>query len=270
MAKLGNTTGTSSPSFQIGLQGPQLKNNSNVLEARNNPDSAFSLVRGATPVGSNDLTTKQYVDTKSGAVPVSAQFDGNNTLPTNSNAAKYYVVTTTGPNASIGQVLYDDGSGSGTVTVFPATYQIISTTQAFTGGTVTFAANALYAWNGTQWAGLANNTTGGMRTVRFAITNAASQSSAIKIPANAYIAKAQLEIGTPFSPGATIAIGRSGSQSLIQATSDNNPQGSAGDIYMVANDTSWGGTEAVVLVTIAGSPSSGAGVIAVEYSVPDA
>jgi hypothetical protein len=48
--------------FQIGLGGPQIKNNGGVLEHRNAGDSAFAIARGLDPVGADDLTTKRYVD----------------------------------------------------------------------------------------------------------------------------------------------------------------------------------------------------------------
>jgi hypothetical protein len=54
--------GTAETLFQLGLGGPQLKNNASVIEARDNADAAFVIVRGATPVAANDLTTKAYVD----------------------------------------------------------------------------------------------------------------------------------------------------------------------------------------------------------------
>lgn len=48
--------------FKLGVAGPRLKNNSGSVEARNNADSAFAVVRGATPVGNDDLVTKSYGD----------------------------------------------------------------------------------------------------------------------------------------------------------------------------------------------------------------
>lgn len=49
--------------LQLGHSGPKLKNNSGVIENRNAADDNFVIVRGATPVGTNDLSTKNYVDT---------------------------------------------------------------------------------------------------------------------------------------------------------------------------------------------------------------
>jgi hypothetical protein len=54
--------GTVETLFQIGLQGPQLKNNSGAIESRNATDTGFAIARGATPVGANDLATKAYTD----------------------------------------------------------------------------------------------------------------------------------------------------------------------------------------------------------------
>jgi hypothetical protein len=54
--------GTIETIFQLGLGGPNLKNNAGVVENRNAADAAFAIARGATPLAANDLTTKAYVD----------------------------------------------------------------------------------------------------------------------------------------------------------------------------------------------------------------
>lgn len=55
--------GTVSNLFQLGRRGPQLKNNSGVVEHRNAGDSAFVIARGADPVGNDDFVTKRFGDT---------------------------------------------------------------------------------------------------------------------------------------------------------------------------------------------------------------
>ncbi len=62
--------GTIETIFQIGLGGPQIKNNAGAFEMRNLSDSAFVITRGLTPVAANDYATKAYVDSggASGAV----------------------------------------------------------------------------------------------------------------------------------------------------------------------------------------------------------
>lgn len=55
--------GTISQTFKVGLSGFLLKNSSGVAEVRVSDDSGYGIIRGATPVASNDLATKNYVDT---------------------------------------------------------------------------------------------------------------------------------------------------------------------------------------------------------------
>ena len=67
MADINNKLrGTTQSTFRIGISGPQLKNNSGVIEARDSTDAGFAIMRGATPVGNDDLTHKSYVDTQVG------------------------------------------------------------------------------------------------------------------------------------------------------------------------------------------------------------
>lgn len=55
--------GTVETLFQIGASGPQVKNNSGVIEARNSTDTAFAVLRVADPVGANDALTLGSHDT---------------------------------------------------------------------------------------------------------------------------------------------------------------------------------------------------------------
>lgn len=263
--------GTIETIFQIGLGGPQVKNNSGAIEGRNSADSAFAVVRGASPVADNDLATKQYVDTIAAPTIVTAQANGGSALPSNTGTEHFIVVSTSGVNASIGQLLWDDGSGAGTVTVIAAAARMIVTTVALTGGTVSFAADSPYVWDtsSSTWVAVGPSAvSGAIREIRLAITNAASQSSAKTIPANAIIVEAELDITTPYSGGATISVGQTGSTSLAMGTGDN--LATTAGIYSVEQDTSWGGSALAVLVTVAGSPAAGAGFAIVKYTQPDA
>lgn len=56
--------GTIETIFQIGIGGPQIKNNAGVIEMRNSTDGAFAITRGLSPVGNNDYATKLYVDSE--------------------------------------------------------------------------------------------------------------------------------------------------------------------------------------------------------------
>jgi hypothetical protein len=52
--------GTFETLFQIGKGGPQVKNNGGNLDVRNPTDTGYVIVRGADPVGNNDLVTLEY------------------------------------------------------------------------------------------------------------------------------------------------------------------------------------------------------------------
>lgn len=259
--------GTIETIFQIGLSGPQIKNNSGNVDVRNSADTGYVIVRGGTPVGDNDLTTKSYVDQISKPIPATLQFNGNNTLPTNSATEQWYVVTTTGPNATIGQLLWDDGSATGTVTVMPALNgRVIGIQSAFVGGTITFLADSLYMWDTSSWFNVSGSAvSGALRMIRLPVATAAATSSATQIPANAVIQTAILEVTTPYSAGATISLGISGTATLFMLTTDNLPQASG--LYKVDQDTSVGGSAAALLVTIGATPAAGASNAIVFYSV---
>jgi len=56
-----NLNGISGTTLELGVAGPKLKNSSGAVEARNNGDSDYAIVRGASPAGDDDLTTQEYV-----------------------------------------------------------------------------------------------------------------------------------------------------------------------------------------------------------------
>jgi hypothetical protein len=263
--------GTITTFFQIGgTAGPGINSNGAALESKNAANSAFAVHRGATPVGDNDFTTKAYVDkTANKPIPVSLQFNGNNPLPNNSATEQWYVVTTSGANATIGQLLWDDGSGAGVVAVIAAaTGNTIVTTAAFSGGTITLAANQMYVWTGAAWLDIAPSVAGVTYMIRLPITTAASQSSATAMPANAVVYDARLNVTTPYSAGATIKLGITGTTNMFMDTSDNTA--TLANLYDLAQDTTIGASAAALLVTIAGAPAAGAGFAEVLYSVPNA
>lgn len=110
-------------------------------------------------------------------------------------------------------------------------------------------------------------TSGSVQTIRYAINTTATQPSATSIPSTAVVQDCYIDIITPFSPGATIEVGRSGSLALIQATTDNDA--TTAGLYKAPQDTVWGVTGPVV-VTVGGAPGAGAGFCMVNYVVPNA
>ncbi len=253
--------------------GPMLKNNAGVLEIRDADDVALAIVRGATPVGDTDLVNKLYADSLSKPVIVSRQADTSASIPTNTAARGFLVVSTAGSGAVIGDLLFDDGSSSGPMAILAAIEgRCIAVTDALTGGTVTFEADSIYIWDddGTTWVkvGDVGNVTGAMRVIRYILDNTASQDSATSIDANNVIHSAQLKLTTPYSGGATINVGTTADADLILDELDNNPQKPADTIFLVEQDTVWP-INSVVRTTVGGAPAAGDGVMTVIYSNPN-
>jgi hypothetical protein len=108
---------------------------------------------------------------------------------------------------------------------------------------------------------------GAVRCVKYNIANTpASQDSTTVIPANAVIHRREVEVTTPFSGGATIAIGQAGSTSLLMGTTDINPQ--AAGVYVVDQNTAWGAAPLAVRATLVGAPAAGAATVTVLWSLP--
>jgi hypothetical protein len=259
--------------FQIGGPGgPGWNNNSGVLEGKNAANNAFVVVRGATPAADNDLTTKAYVDEIFKPLIVTAQANAPSALIANSGVEHYIVVSTAGTGAAAayvaGTVLWDDGSGAGNVTILgPTVGGSILPTVTLAGGTFTFSANNEYVWTGSTWQNIAPSVAGVVSCIDFAIGTAASQSSVTSIPANAIVLRCDVTITTPYSGGATIKVGQTGTTNLLQDTGDNVPQ--TADEYSANARVAWGASPLAVLVTVAGAPSTGVGVVTVLYSLPN-
>ncbi len=109
---------------------------------------------------------------------------------------------------------------------------------------------------------------GAIVEIRYIVGTGATQDSVSSVPANARIIATQFIPTTPYTAGGTVAIGRAGSTSLLQATTDNDPQDTTASTYNVNLDAAWGGAALPVRTTIGGAPAAGAGVVIVRYAVP--
>ncbi len=120
------------------------------------------------------------------------------------------------------------------------------------------------------WSPLGGGSTSAVRSVRFALGTALTQASATDIPATSVVHDAIVSIGTPYTPGTTLAVGRVGSLNLLQGVADNDP--TLANTYDAPQDTAWGGADTPVVVTLAngGAIAAGAGFCTVLYSIPDA
>jgi len=267
-----NFIGTMSSFMQIGgPSGPRLKNNAGVIQSRNSDDTDFVRLQVATPSADEDAVTKLYADTLEKPLIIGRQANTSASIPSNTASRGFVVVTTAGTGAVLGDILYDDGSSTGTMSILSAIEgRTIAVTDALTGGTIEFDPDSIYIWDddGTQWIKIGDigSVTGANRIIRFSLSTATVDSTTA-IPANARITQTWVDITTAYNAGATIQVGRAGGTvDLLQTTTDNVAQFE--NTYVKDQDTAWGGSAAAIRVTI--SATSGVGVASVFYSVPNA
>jgi hypothetical protein len=181
MSLFSKLRGTIETLFQLGLNGPQWKNNGGNIEARNSTDSALVIVRGLTPAGNTDLVTKLYADTlgisvggNSGQTAIikthtvlTATKTGNYTanenevVPFDSTAGTFTLTFPASPHngASVSFVdvggVAGGGVGNGAVTFARNGKDFIWVDQTKSTGNQTSNANyGLWEWfyNGTFWS----------------------------------------------------------------------------------------------------------------------
>lgn len=262
-----NLAGTFSDLFGVGgSNGPTFKDNSGVLEVRNSDDSAFQIARGLTPVGNDDFVTKLYADSLEKPLIVSRQADCSVSLPNNTAVQGWVVVSTAGSGAVIGDMLFDDGSGSGTMAIVSVVEgRTIAVTDSLSGGTATFDADSIYIWDsdGSAWIKIGDigSVTGARRTIRVALGFTAAQDTTTQIPAGNRVWGCWLEVTSPYNGGATISVGDTVTADKFMTTLQNNPQ--AASRYHVKQDTSQAAAS-VVRTTVTGG-TLGAGVLVIEF-----
>lgn len=257
--------------LQIGTAGPNIKNSGGILQIRDADDTAFARLQAAAPTADQDVVTKLYADTLEKPMIVSRQADCSSAIPNNTGTRGFVVVTTAGSGAVIGDVLYDDGSSTGLMTILPAVEgRTIAVTDSLTGGTISFEADSIYMWNddGSAWVKIGDigNVTGPVRVIQFAIDNTATQDSTTQIPAGNQVLRADVQIDNAYSGGATIEVGTTADADAFQTTTDNRPQRVA--TYSVDQNTAVA-SASVVRVTVGGAPAVGDGVVTVWYCNPN-
>lgn len=255
----------------IGTTGPRIKNNSGVIEMRNNADNAYAVARAADPANEQDLTTLNWAWKFQKFIPISAQADCSSALPTNTAARRLLVVTTAGNGAVIGDLLYDNASSTGSMTIIAAAYRTITPTANFTGGTQTFYQHCGYLWNGSSWvkvfdASGAGSATNNVRSITITTGTSATYDSTNDLPANAIIVYAYFKVTTAYSAGAGITFGVVGNTD-IYLTGVVNPE-AEGFSFSDEPFVSVGASDVKARISVSGTPAAGAGVCYIHYVVP--
>ena len=260
--------------FQIGgTSGPILKNNSGAVEAKNAADSAFVPVNAGTPTawGDNAVVTATMLQK---AFIVGAEFDGASPPP-NSVTVQYLLCTTTGGAYTAGDLAFDNGTNTGTVSRIAATNgMVVSVTTVLNTGVLPVDPGA-QVWFSGSFTPLLTGYSGIAKSILVDFTDAdfpGTKSSTATIPANATILNTRVQVltGGAFSAG-TVSVGHSSTAALLHATTDNDLTTSG--LYIVEGTTTiaeWGASALAVHLTFAGSPGAGAaGRAIVTYATPD-
>lgn len=264
--------------FQFGLGGPQVKRNGDNLDFRNADDTGYVNVRAKSPLLDDDLTTKKYVDSVEGILIISRQADTSASIPNNTAARGFVMITTAGFGGTvIGQLLFDNGLNDAQPMEIIAVKdgRTVHTTTALSGGTITFQTDSLYTWDANEtgsWilSSDVGNLSGPLRIMEIDIDNSASQDGVASIPSNSKVYWTRLRVNNSYSAGTTISIGKPGSLSLLMATTENNPvQGSTPNTFVVEDEIEWGGSDAIPRITITNTPAVGDGKVLIAYSRPN-
>jgi hypothetical protein len=254
--------GTSDSSFGIGLNGCIIKNESDTkLSIKNNADNALSTVEVANPSANNDAVNKITLDKDIKPIKVAREADCTSAIPDNTGSAGWVLVTTAGTGCVIGDLLYDNGTSTGTMALYePLEGDSIIVTAALTG----FSATLLYIFKGTAWATPSESGFKKVAILDYTFADT-TKVTGVTLPANAIITQSVTWISTAFSSGTTITVGSDTDADLFQLASHIKATKIGG--YETPNNekitSAWG-----VVVTIAGSPTVGAGRTLVEYVTP--
>ena len=172
-----NFNGTNSTYWGVGTDsstGAVINDNGGILEAKNAANSGLIIFRSATPVGANDVATKNYVDTKTVGGDVSGTVGSvivsgirSNAIPSLSSGYLQWngSAFVWGPGGGSGFTAGTDLSGTSTnqTVIGIQTRSVLSSAPSTGNG---------YYWNGSAWAPSALNLGGGAGWVTGALPTA--------------------------------------------------------------------------------------------------
>lgn len=229
--KFDDLLGTLRQSFQLGIGGGRLKNNSGQIQARNAADNAFTALAA--------LLFQTYGD----------DFELNSGA-TESGASWKFTIR----RPSTGQT-------ENLTLVFPATAPAPGqalTVDTFSSGVITLTWTTIAAGNDK----LVVDTT----ALAF---GASSPVSMFNLPANAVVREVKVIVDTPFNGTPSLSVGITGQTSKYLGSTQVDLTAAAGTIFTVDPGlASVGSIEALIATYAAGGASAGAARIEVAYAVP--
>lgn len=259
--------------YYLGSTGPFLKNSSGTLAVRDSGDTTYAPLNAGTPTswGDNAVITATMLQK---AFIVGAEFDGASP-PSNTGTVQFLLCTTTGGAYTAGDLAFDNGTSTGTVSRIAATNgMVVTVTAALNTGTLTVTPGA-YVWFGGSFTALITGYSGITKSIEVDFTNAdfggGTKSSTATIPANARILNTRVQVlnSNAFDAG-TVSVGYTGVADILQATTDNDLTTTG--LYVVegtSTNADWDTSARAVLLTFTGSPTAGQGRAVVTYVEPD-
>lgn len=231
MGLFADLLGTVRTKFQLGIGGPQLKNNSGVVETRNAADSAYVQMRMLLAAITGDDVVLNEQASSSGA------------------SWKYTLRRpSTGMTHDLTVVMPSGDPSPG---------------QALT--VATFSANVVTL----QWTTIAAGTDKVVvdtTTIAFGDT---SPKSMFTLPANAVCRRVKVIIDTPFNGTPQLSVGIAGTTSKYLASTQVDLTAAVGTVFEVDPGlASVGSTENLIATYVSGGASAGSARIEFDYAIP--
>jgi len=231
MSKYSDLLGTLQSKFRIGLGGPQVKDNSGTIEARNAADSAYAQMRMLLAAITGDDVVINEQASASGA-------SWTYTLRRPSTGMTHALI-----------VVMPSGD--------PAPGQAL-TVASFAGDVITLEWSTV--------AGGADKLVVDTTTLAFGDT---SPKSMFTLPASNVVVSVQVVIDTPFDGTPSLSVGISGQTSKYLASTQVDLTAAAGTVFDVSPGLpAPGGSEALIATYAAGGAAAGSARILVSYVQP--
>lgn len=223
--------GTVRSSFQIGIGGPRIKNNSNNLEVKNAADSAYALIRASL-----FATYGDDFELNSGATEAGADWKFTLRRPSTGMTHDLTVVFPSG-DPTAGQAL---------------------TVASFTSNIITL-----------QWTTIAAGTDKMVVDTTSLAFGASSPVTMFTLPANAVVMLVQVIVDTAFNGTPSLSIGVTGTTSKYVPSTAVDLTAVATTVFeYIPGLTADGSTNALIATYAAVGASAGAARILVSYCIP--
>lgn len=255
---------------ELGKRGPKIQGaSSSIIEARNNLDTDYAIIRGDHPVNENDLVTKKYLETRAD-VRVIGQIDG--TAPPAPAALGVIYICTTSGGIYTEDYLYRS-TGSSWEEIIPSDGMTIVITIDLTGGNVEYTGDHLYLWDEptTTWKdlGRAPNLTAVVATVAFPFSYVNSGvNPIITLPENVIVSRVQLNVEVSWNdvlPGVQIGDSIDPDRFMEEKHSDLNIV----DLYYVMTHHLYGSSTEILLTlnNNGATPVQGQATASIHYDI---